>query len=625
MKDEDECTTTAESRARDQLIARLSDDQWFSTPSTRQDHLYILRTLKEFPRLTSARFQVRYPGDNRTARVSPLRLLVEGQAELDIIETAYELNPAVLSRDFDLINILRRACEYRAPTAVVEYLSMKFPKVLTDSCYQKMALVYALQNTPGRHRSSLETIQLLLRLCPKAVGYVNKHGDTALNLAIMNGYHLPVIEIILNVMEQQACDIASFSLPKRWEFTLDSVTAKSIDLILARNAKNSNPKPFQCRPTQWTCTGFTDTMECLARHKSALTSIKLDLPNVPSNVPEKVVKAGLQCLCSGDSYVTELELNALQTPPTLVDGILSGLSPVSGRKKTLQTVVLKGADNLGLGALTTFLASESAPKVVKVLSCRVHDDTPVEAPFSCSSSAMERFDLKDSSLAACGISWLLESLSSNPRLTQLYLISPSDFAEQSSTSDLEIPVEALVAILKTNVVRSLGIEGYYFKPEPLYRSFISNTSLLKFRYTNKKGYAPHRLDKLFRAHKVLLGSAMERGNVTIIDPYVGHKIGMPIESNAIGLTRQRPSSPSTSFSKIDYYKYLNKFGRKIARDPTETIEVIVDLLAAVAVPYACFPCLDSLHKHSLQYGLLLESLSIWSTEEPGMRDFPAME
>jgi hypothetical protein len=623
--DEDECTTTAEGRAHDQLIARLSDDRWFSTPSTRQDHLSILGILKQFPRLTSARFQVRYPGENRTARVSPLRLLVEGQAELDIIERAYELNPAILSRDFDIINTLRRACEYRAPTTVVEYLYMKFPKVLTDSCYQKMVLVYTLQNTPGRPRSSLETIRLLLTLCPKAVGYVNKHGDTPLNLAIMNSYHLPVIETILNVMEQQACDIASFCLPRRWEFTLDSVAAQSIDLILARNAKNSNPKPFQCRPTQWTREGFVITMECLARHKSALTSIKIDLPNVASNVPENIVKAGLQCLCSGDSDVRELELNALQAPPGLVDKILPGLRPGSGSKNALHTVVVKGAGRLGLGALTTFLASETVPKVVKVLSCGINDNTQEVEPVACSSSAMERFDFKDTFLDLPGMSLLLSSISSNPRLMRLSLISPLDFAEQSLTTDIGIPVEPLVAILKNNVVRSLEIEGYLFKPEPLYQSFIYNTSLLKFRYTNKKGYAPHRLEKIFLVHEILLGSAMEHGNMTLIDPYVGHKIGLPIEINAVGLTRQRSSSSSTWFSKIDYFKYLNKFGRKTARNPTESLEVIVKLLAAVIVPYVCLPCLDPFQKHSLQYGLLLESLSIWSKDESDRRNRPAKE
>ncbi|CAB9527394.1 expressed unknown protein [Seminavis robusta] len=611
----DDCVASAEERARDLLTARFSADRWFTAPISRNDHFQILSILKEFPRLTSTRIQVRYPGDNRTTRVSPLRLLVEGQADLDIIEAVYELNPSMLSSDFDLINILRRACEYRAPTPVVEYVSLKFPKTLTDTCYQQMALVHALQDTPGRSKSSLETIQLLLKICPKSVNYMNRNGDTALDFAIMNGYGLPVIKTILDVMKQQSCEIASFSMPRRWELTLDAQAAESINMILLRSATKSNKKPLQCHPALWTQEGFTRTMESLASHKDGLSSIKLDLPCLASNVPERLVREGLSRLCSNDCEIEDLELIAPHSSPDLVDAILPGLDPGPGRGSGLRKLVLKDVDSLGLEPLAAFFASKAAPKIVNILSCQLVDDnSQISDTISFCSSPTERLEFKDSFLAPLGISWLLHRAATMPVLRELHLIAPTEFAEQRRGNDAEIPVDPLVALLNNNVLQSLGIAGYIVKPEPFYQALMFNTSLRKYRYTNKKGYAPDRLEKIFRKHKILLASVMEHSNVTLTDPYVGHRIGMPVESNAFGATRQRPSSSSSGFCKIDYYKALNKFGRKTARDPTESVEIVVELLSDVVV-HRSFPCLDPLQKHNLQYGLLRESVSIWSPKE----------
>jgi len=665
QQEDDVCTTTtAEERAHDELHAFFTKPTWFSQPS-RQDHLAVLNLLQKFPRLRSTRFTVRYTAppavaanNNRMTalRVTPLRLLVEGRADLDIIRATYDLYPDVLSQDFDIIMILRRACEYRAPAVVVEFLSNKFPKALSDSCYKQIALACALRcdNHMGLGRSSLETIQVLLRLCPKSVHYVNKNGDNALNLAISNGYGCSVVKLILDVMQQQSCDLSLFCIPRRWNnFILDVHAAQAINLVLSRRHQLMGLETLECRPAQWTHPGFALMMHSLANHKSSLSSVQLDLPTAESSIPAESIHHGLKHLVNDGSRIQELELSAPNDTPTeMVNAALSGLRCGLGddNNQQLQNLQLQGIQGLDRTILIQFLASEAAPRAVHIVSCTVHE-TQQQSTNNSNNNAvpqiqafhkLERLELKNCHFDHASSSSLLHLVARMPRIQELCTISPCEFSEHFPRSDLFLPVEPLVAVLRNNVIQSLDIAGYaLLEAELLYETVLTNSSLRQFRYTNKKGYAPDRLSKIFGTHKKLLALAMECGNTTLMDPYIGDRMTMPRKSagnvyspfsgsdhNTIQRSNSTSSSSSSSSStdhhehalldaKIDYYKYLNYYGRSMARDPTgTTMETILHLLCNVhtnASGSKCFPSLDLLWKHNVQYGLLRESLSIWSS------------
>ena len=89
--------------------------------------------------------------------------------------------------------------------------------------------------------------------------------------------------------------------------------------------------------------------------------------------------------------------------------------------------------------------------------------------------------------------------------------------------------------------------------------------------------------------KALLG-ILERNNATL-------------QQVAIGPSLRKYAS----CKRIAYFLELNKFGRRVARDPQTSPESLVELLGVVdttATPN---------YRHKLQYGLLRESPGIWSS------------
>jgi len=89
--------------------------------------------------------------------------------------------------------------------------------------------------------------------------------------------------------------------------------------------------------------------------------------------------------------------------------------------------------------------------------------------------------------------------------------------------------------------------------------------------------------------KALLG-ILERNNATL-------------QQVAIGPSLRKYSS----CKRIAYFLELNKFGRRVARDPQTSPESLVELLVVVATTAT------PNYRHKLQYGLLRESPGIWSS------------
>jgi hypothetical protein len=567
----------------------------FRTPAcwrSESDQSHLLYLLRQFPSLATQVYDWDYNlfWEHGNEWSSPLSFLLASGADLDTIQSVYELYPDAIAqpqgvhRDLPL----HFACRFGVAEDVLSFIVHQFPIAVTVQNSSGMLPIHCAMGKkhifPYGHfeHARLNTVRLLLDMFPESILVEEKEKFyTPLQIAFNHGYSFEIIDYMIARLPAAMDEFKLMAgcYHKKFSVDLDLAECEMVSKLLPKLER------FHCEPTHWTADGLIQLLNYLHINKSI---VDFDAFNLPADIllNDSVVEAFKRLLKNNNS-LEALGLSVQEGDKLDISSFVDSLDGALEFKFNLQMLELSNF-SVTAQSLTRFLANGHAPRVLRVskfvVSMANEDSEDVRPTVT---SNVENLVISDCRLQARGSMCssflpfynLSACVARMPRLKDLTL--------RSSHLDRIDITDALVQLISNDSLESIAIGGPMVKIGPVCESLKGNKTLRRFDY-------PATLDT--KAKRGLLAETLENHNSTL--EYV--RISIP---NVV--------HEEVECKKIQYFTRLNQFGRAKVQNPSTTTASFVKLLRNFdTLSLVCRPH----DKLAIQYGLLRESPSLWCTD-----------
>ncbi|CAB9514183.1 expressed unknown protein [Seminavis robusta] len=257
--------------ARMTLSMLFANSNWHA-PEGRK---WVFSVLQEYPALAGEVF-----ADLDSEFKRPLSQLLSARANLEMIQTVYNMQPDAISKAQGYINDLplHDACWFGNDPEVVKFIATEYPEALTIINDSRRLPIHdairssrmsSTQHTPDQ-RTNSETIRFLLDMYPGCMQSRDNDGKSIIESALYHGYDPELLAFMINGY-LPASGIDSFQCSGGY-YSFDLPRAQAIHNIFA------HVKSFRCDPPSFSSDGFIYLMNSLACNTSLESMEILSFP-----------------------------------------------------------------------------------------------------------------------------------------------------------------------------------------------------------------------------------------------------------------------------------------------------------------------------------------------------------
>ena len=552
------------------LILESSSSTVIDLEDAKKNAKECLSLVKQFPFLAAESFPF---GDESGSEIFPLWFLVLCNVNLEQIKEGYACYPDAVADVTGNERPLQLACRQKhTAEGVIAFLAEQYPaSLMMKDVNDDLPLhVFLKHSYSASDPYSLKTVEKMVDLYPESLLVHGFEGVSTLNLALALPLDAACLYYLFDnvpkyLTEFEVCIDAE---EERDFFSYDQ--AKAVGRLLPQL------EIFDC-VIEIHVLAFRYLLDCIGSNLS-ITNLTMHLPITSlGNVEFDDVEYALENMLTKNNAITTIRLKdsrafdgSTEIPR---DRYIEALRVGLGHNETIQEVILETMV-IKEAVLGQFLSSSSVPRKVKLHDIHVEPAPGGERWISTAATeACRLVELEIRFYRQDNPEWLVDLLEQLETMRHL-----SCLRIRSTSEDMDV-TEQLVAILRRNVLQSLGIVcGLSVDIEEICNVLETNTSLKHYDVTTS-------IDN--EEKQARLASVLEHYNTTL---------------QQVGMNAPYVDKECRQAHRIRYLTALNSSGRSRVSDPSIALEEFVGLLD-VASQRSSF---------SIVFGLLRCSPGLWS-------------